>query len=159
MSQEAPTSPGVPFPPPLLFVAGFLIALGLDRWVLQWRFGGSIRPTLVTGGWLLMLIGAFILIWAVLTFTRAHTAILPSRPARTIVATGPFRYSRNPMYVALSTMYVGLSLLAGKAWPLVLLPIVLVAVYAIVIRREEHYLASAFGDEYAAYRRRVRRWL
>lgn len=159
MSQEAPTSPGVRFPPPFLFVAGFLIALGLDRWVLQWRFGGSIRPTLVAGGWLLMVIGAFILIWAVLTFARARTAILPSRPARTIVATGPFRYSRNPMYVALSTMYVGLSFLAGMAWPLVLLPIVLVAVYAIVIRREEHYLASAFGDEYGVYRRRVRRWL
>jgi protein-S-isoprenylcysteine O-methyltransferase Ste14 len=76
-----------------------------------------------------------------------------------IVATGPYRFSRNPMYVAMSAVYVGLSLLMGVVWPLVLLPIVLLSLSALVIRREERYLGDAFGEEYGAYRARVRRWL
>lgn len=159
MSDEGPTSPGVWFPPPSLFVAGFLLALALDRWVFSIRFGGASRPTLVVAGWLLIAAGLSVLLWAMLTFTVARTAILPSRPARTIVATGPFRYSRNPMYVGLSSIYIGLSLLMGMAWPILLLPLVLLSLYALVIRREERYLDDAFGEEYAAYRGRVRRWL
>jgi protein-S-isoprenylcysteine O-methyltransferase Ste14 len=159
VSDERQTSPGVWFPPPTLFVAGFLLALALDRWVFSLRLGGVSRPTLVVAGWLLMIVGGSALLWAMLTFTRARTAILPSRPARTIVATGPFRFSRNPMYPGLSGIYIGLSLLTGMAWPLVLLPLVLLSLYALVIRREERYLGDAFGEEYAAYRQRVRRWL
>lgn len=159
MSDDAPTSPGVWFPPPSLFVAGFLLALALDRWVFSIRLGGTSRPTLVVAGWLLIVAGLSVLLWAMLTFTVARTAILPSRPARTIVATGPFRYSRNPMYVGLSSIYIGLSLLMGMAWPILLLPLVLLSLYALVIRREERYLDDAFGEEYAAYRGRVRRWL
>ena len=63
------------------------------------------------------------------------------------------------MYVAFSAIYIGLSLLMSMAWPLLLLPLVLLGLYALVIRREEHYLGHAFRDEYAAYRSRVRRWL
>jgi protein-S-isoprenylcysteine O-methyltransferase Ste14 len=140
-------------------VAGFLIGLALDRWTFSLRLGGISRSALVVTGWLLITVGGVLLLWAMLTFARAKTAILPSRSARTIVATGPFRYSRNPMYVGLSAIYVGLSLLMGMAWPLVLLPLVLLSLYALVVRREEHYLGHAFGDEYAAYRSRVRRWL
>jgi protein-S-isoprenylcysteine O-methyltransferase Ste14 len=159
VTAPAPTNPGVRFPPPTLFVAGFLIGLALDRWTFSLRLGGISRSALVVTGWLLITVGGVLLLWAMLTFARAKTAILPSRSARTIVATGPFRYSRNPMYVGLSAIYVGLSLLMGMAWPLVLLPLVLLSLYALVVRREEHYLGHAFGDEYAAYRSRVRRWL
>lgn len=159
MSAPAPSNPGVHFPPPTLFVVGFLTAVALDRWMLSLRLGGASRTALLTAGWVLIVAGILVLLWAMLTFARARTAILPSRPARTIVATGPFRYSRNPMYVALSAIYTGLALLMSMAWPLLLLPLVLLGLYALVIRREEHYLGHAFGDEYAAYRSRVRRWL
>lgn len=159
MSDQRPASPGVWFPPPTLFVAGFLLALALDRWVFSIRLGGVSRPTLVVAGWLLIAAGLSVVLWGMLTFTVARTAILPSRPARTIVATGPFRYSRNPMYMGLSSIYIGLSLLMGMAWPILLLPVVLLSLYALVIRREERYLDDAFGEEYAAYRGRVRRWL
>jgi protein-S-isoprenylcysteine O-methyltransferase Ste14 len=159
VSDQRPTSPGVWFPPPSLFVAGFLLALALDRWVFSIRLGGASRPTLVVAGWLLTAAGISVMLWAMLTFTFARTAILPSRPASTIVATGPFRYSRNPMYMGLSSIYIGLSLLMGRAWPIMLLPLVLLSLYALVIQREEHYLDAAFGEEYAAYRSRVRRWL
>ncbi len=159
MSEPAPTNPGVRFPPPTLFVAGFLIGVALDRWMLSVSLGGVSRTALLFAGWTLTVAGMLVLLWALLTFARARTAILPSRPASTIVATGPFRYSRNPMYVGFSAIYVGLSLLMSMAWPLLLLPLVLLSLYALVIRREEHYLGHAFSDEYAAYRSRVRRWL
>lgn len=159
MSEPAPTNPGVRFPPPTLFVVGFLIAVALDRWTRSLGLGGGNRTALLIAGWVLIGAGMLVLLWAMLTFARARTSILPSRPARTIVATGPFRYSRNPMYVAFSAIYIGLSLLMSMAWPLLLLPLVLLGLYALVIRREEHYLGHAFGDEYAAYRSRVRRWL
>jgi protein-S-isoprenylcysteine O-methyltransferase Ste14 len=159
MSDPAPTNPGVHVPPPALFVVGFLMGLALDRWMFTLRLGGISRTALVIAGWVLIVAGMVLLFWAVLTFVRARTALLPSRPARMIVATGPFRYSRNPMYVGFSAIYIGLSLLMSMAWPLLLLPIVLLSLYALVIRREENYLGHAFGDEYAAYRSRVRRWL
>ncbi len=159
MSDQGPTNPGVRFPPPTLFVVGFLIGIALHRWVLALTLGGISRTGLLVAGWALIVVGALLMLWAMLTFVRARTAILPSRAARTIVATGPFRFSRNPMYVGFSAIYVGLSLLMSMAWPLLLLPMVLLSLYALVIRREERYLGQAFGAEYAAYRARVRRWL
>jgi protein-S-isoprenylcysteine O-methyltransferase Ste14 len=159
VTEQRLTSPGVWFPPPTLFVVGFLIGLALDRWVLRLGLGGVSRSGLVIGGWLLIVCGLAILLWAMLTFARARTAILPSRPAHSIVARGPYRFSRNPMYIGMSALYIGLSLLMSVAWPIVLLPLVLLSLYALVIRREERYLGDAFGEEYAAYRARVRRWL
>lgn len=97
--------------------------------------------------------------WGLLTFFRARTAIIPDRPASRLVVTGPYRFSRNPMYVALTVLYIGLSALTDSWWPLVFLPVVLTALWFLVIRREERYLAAAFSEEYAAYCRRVRRWL
>ena len=159
MPDASPTSPGVRFPPPTLFVAGFLLALALERWVVTLRFGGGSSPMWPLTAWLFIAVGMGILAWAMLTFRRARTAILPSNPASTIVTSGPYRISRNPMYLGLSLVYIGLSLLMRMAWPLVLLPIVLAALYVLVIRREERYLGAAFAEEYRAYRQRVRRWL
>ena len=72
---------------------------------------------------------------------------------------GPYRLSRNPMYVALSLLYVSLAALVNVAWPLVLWPAVVASLSSFVIRREERYLSGAFGAESADYRRRVARWL
>jgi protein-S-isoprenylcysteine O-methyltransferase Ste14 len=63
------------------------------------------------------------------------------------------------MYVGLTAAYIGLAMLANTLWPPVLLPLVIAALYLLVVRREERYLGSAFGAEYAEYRRRIRRWL
>lgn len=159
MSDARLSNPGVRFPPPFVFVAGFLLALALDRWAFSLRFGAGSRPATLLTGWLLLAIGASLLLWALRTFHHAQTAIMPSRPASSIVTTGPFRFSRNPMYVSLTLMYIGLSLLMSLVWPLLLLPVVLTTLFGLVIRREERYLDDAFHAEYAEYRRRVRRWL
>lgn len=152
--------PGVRFPPPFLYAAGFLAGLALERWVVRLPLGGRApRPALVILGWLGILLGLAYAGWGLATFFRARTAIMPIRPASRLVTSGPYRFSRNPMYVGLSVLYVGLALLFDVGWPLLLLPGVLALLQVLVIRKEERYLASAFGNEYAEYRQRVRRWL
>lgn len=155
-----PSSPGVRFPPPLLFVAGFVLGLLLERVERVRLIGGDApRAVGVIGGWAAIAAGLGVMLWALLTFTRARTAVFPNRPATRVVTSGPYAWSRNPMYVGLALAYVGLALLTNHGWPLALLPLVLASLYALVIRREERYLGAAFPREYGEYRRRVRRWL
>lgn len=149
--------PGVRFPPPLLFVAGFVAALALRRWVLPMAIGGGMPR--MTGGWILVTAGLALMMTALLTFFRARTAILPHRPASRLVEHGPYRFTRNPMYVGMTALYIGGALLVNSAWPLLLLPIVIMGLVRFVIVREEAHLAHAFGEAYASYRQRVRRWL
>jgi len=150
-------SPGVKFPPPLIFVTGFLAGLALERWVYRTSLGP--RGTLAAAGWALAIAAIAFAGWGMVTFWRARTAIIPHRPASNLVRHGPYRFTRNPMYVGLTGLYTGLALMFNVGWPLVMLPFVLVGLWVLVIRREERYLLAAFGKEYAAFQREVRRWL
>ena len=152
--------PGVPFPPPFLYVAAFLTGLALERWGWRMRLASDeLRPVLVVAGWAAVAGGLAFGGWGLLTFFRARTAVIPTRPASRLVTSGPYRFSRNPMYIGLGTLYLGLAVLFDVAWPIVLFPFAVASLYVLVIRREERYLVRAFGDRYAAYARRVRRWL
>lgn len=152
------SSPGIHFPPPLLFILGFMIGTLLNRvWPLSLVAPERLTIRLIPG-WFFVGIGLLLLAAAMLTFQRLRTAIYPNQPATSIVTRGPYRFSRNPMYVALTLAYFGFVLLTNALWPLLLLPVVLVVLRAVVIRREEHYLATAFGAEYEEYCKRVRRW-
>lgn len=122
--------------------------------------GGSASPIpLQMAGIVLAAIGVAIVVWGAATFLRARTPIVPMHPATSMVTHGPYRFTRNPMYLGSTLAYVGLALALNTAWPLLLLPIVLVALFTFVIRREEQHLSDMFGAEYAAYKNRVRRWL
>ena len=90
---------------------------------------------------------------------RAGTNVRPDQPATTIVMGGPFRFTRNPLYVGTTGLYVGVALLVDALRPLVLLVPLLAIVEWGVICREERYLEAKFGDAYRTYRARVRRWL
>ena len=157
--STAPKHPGVKFPPPFLFAGGLGLGYLLDRsWPWPWIPGGW------TGlrfgfGWALVALGLGLGAWGFLTFLRARTAILPHHPASRLVYAGPYKFTRNPMYVGLTGVYLGVSTLIDSLWPLLLLPVVLGALYRFVIRREERYLAAEFGVAYNDYRRKVRRWL
>lgn len=157
-TDAPPAHPGVPFPPLLLFVAGFGAGMALERLVPRPALGLPSRLTFALAA-LLVLLGVLVLAWALRTFRRARTGIYPTTPASQIVSEGPYRFSRNPMYVGMSMLYVGLALWTSNGWALPLLPLVLWGVWRIVIQREERYLAAAFGEAYAEYTRRVRRWL
>jgi len=151
--------PGVRVPPPFVFVAGWVAAWLLNRRLsLEIDGDGPSLPQQIVG-LVLLVAGLALLVWALLTFSRARTAVVPVRPARVLVSHGPHRFSRNPMYLGLSAAYVGLAALLNQAWPILFLPGVLIVLLLGVIQREERHLQDSFPDEYAEYRRRVRRWL
>jgi protein-S-isoprenylcysteine O-methyltransferase Ste14 len=97
--------------------------------------------------------------WGIITFRRQHTAVYPNQRARLLVENGPYRHTRNPMYLGMTFLYLGVTALLNSWWALLLLPVVLWALVRLVISREERYLAAEFGEHYGAYRRRVRRWI
>jgi protein-S-isoprenylcysteine O-methyltransferase Ste14 len=97
--------------------------------------------------------------WAVSTFARLRTPVIPMRRARALVDEGPFKLTRNPMYVGFTVLYLGITFAANAFWPLVFLPEAIALTYLFAIRLEEAYLVREFGDAYTAYCSRVRRWL
>jgi protein-S-isoprenylcysteine O-methyltransferase Ste14 len=97
--------------------------------------------------------------WTLWVMARNRTAILPGGATALIVQSGPFRLSRNPLYVGLVVLDVAVALLAQSFWALVFVPIGVLALWWGAIRPEERYLSGKFGSEYEEYRARVRRWL
>ena len=156
--MSRPDHAGVVIPPPLIFLVPLLVGILLDRrspWPIRIESG----PALVAAGVLAILAALSLALSAVATFRRQGTTVLPMRrPTRTIVDDGPYRFTRNPMYVGMALAYVGGALLLNSVWPLLLLPAPLLTVDRYVIPREERYLRAKFGDEYSAYTRKVRRW-
>ena len=154
-------SPGVKFPPPVLHVVGFLLGLVFENALFALPlFSNSTSAAMRMGvGAAIVFVGLALAISAALTFRKAKTAIIPHHRATLIVDYGPFAFSRNPMYLGLTIAYIGFSIMVNSGWPLILLPLVLTALFILVISREERYLHSAFGQTYADYQHRVRRWL
>jgi protein-S-isoprenylcysteine O-methyltransferase Ste14 len=94
-----------------------------------------------------------------LFFRRARTSMVPMKPSSALVTTGPYRFTRNPMYLGMAFLYVALAFALGLVWPLILLPVVIAAVDRLVIAIEEAYLVRRFGQPYCDYMTRARRWL
>src|SRR5262249_53893095 len=93
------------------------------------------------------------------TFARAGTNVNPYQPATCLVTQGPFRFSRNPMYVAMTALFLGGTLALRNGWMLILLPVLMILMHVAVVLREERYLGRKFGADSAAYCSRVRRYL
>lgn len=154
-------SPGVKFPPPALFVVGFVLGVIFEKAIFELPlFTDSASARIRMGVGAAIVVGGIALaIVAVMTFRKAKTAIIPHHSATLIVDYGPFALSRNPMYLGLSIAYVGFVIMYNSGWPLIMLPLILTALYTLVISREEQYLHSAFGQVYADYQHKVRRWI
>jgi protein-S-isoprenylcysteine O-methyltransferase Ste14 len=154
-APKADTS-GVRVPPPLYYVAGFLGGVALELAVpTAWPPAGVriVVTVLAVGAWL-ALDGA-----AMLNFRRAGTSMVPMNPTTALVTSGPYRLTRNPMYLGMAFLYVAFTFAFGVIWALALLPAVLGVVDRFVIAREEPYLERKFGRAYWDYEARVRRWL
>jgi protein-S-isoprenylcysteine O-methyltransferase Ste14 len=153
--------PDIHVAPPLVFATGFVAGYLLHRfWIAINLVGRSASPAGLRGaGIVLALLGVALALWGVMVFRRARTTIMPFRASTAIVQSGPYRFTRNPMYVGMTLAYIGAALVLNTGWPLVLLPIVLLALVQLVISREEAFLAATFGREYLDYQQRVRRWL
>jgi protein-S-isoprenylcysteine O-methyltransferase Ste14 len=147
---------GVVAPPPLIFLAGLAVGFGLEA-----LLPGSTVPDLlawVLGG-VLLLAGVALLVSFEREFHRRRTAANPWRPTTAIATDGPYRLTRNPAYVGMALVYVGIAVLSQALWVLVPLPLVLALIDRGVIAREERYLERKFGQEYLDYKGRVRRWV
>ena len=142
-------------------MVAFLLGLWAEAALYRLRLidaDGTTRPLLIVG-LALVLAGIAVAIWGVVTFRHHQTAVLPFYPARQLVQSGPYRYTRNPMYLGMTLAHIGGSLALNALWPLILLPMALVFLYQTVIRQEEAHLIQAFPREYAGYLARVRRWI
>lgn len=154
MSRPAHDRTRVIGPPPVIFGLGLVAGLALEL-VPALR---GLEGRLLAGA-PLVAAGLALDLWALLAFARMRTTINPFGGTTAIVEQGPYRFSRNPMYVGMTLSYVGVCVMFGLLGALLLLPLVLVAVDVGVVRREERYLDAKFGEAYRAYRTRVRRWL
>jgi protein-S-isoprenylcysteine O-methyltransferase Ste14 len=149
-------NPGGWVPPPLTYLLTLLLGLVLDR-----RSHLPFLPHRVAGvlGWPLVGGGMALATWFIRTMRGADTTLALNKPVYSLVQDGPFRYSRNPGYLSLAMIYAGIAILRNALWAILLLPLLLVVTQRELIEHEERYLERTFGDEYLAYKRRVRRWV
>jgi protein-S-isoprenylcysteine O-methyltransferase Ste14 len=143
--------------PPAPYAAALIGGWWLDRHLLHWTFddGVASRPL----GWLWLAGGLALMLWTLWTFRRHRTTVNPYAGASELCTGGPFRFSRNPIYLGDWFVLVGVALLLNTPWPLVFAPLIWVMLRFGVIRHEEAHLEAKFGDAYRAYKARVRRWL
>lgn len=162
MTTPAPKAPrdapGVIAPPPFIYLVFLVAGWWLDQTLATPHF--PIEDMARKGGALALIIGGLVLeFWASGLFQKAGTNVVPYKPATALVTEGPYRFSRNPMYVGFSITYLGLAL--GLQSPIamaLLAPCLLVMGWG-VIAREERYLEAKFGQAYLDYKAKVRRWL
>jgi len=156
MTERSPDSPGVIVIPPLLYLGTLIVGVILHVLVPLPAFPPL--PARIVGV-VLIVASAALARWGERTMRRAGTNVRPDRPTLAIVTDGPFRFSRNPLYVSLTGLYLGIALIIDDVWPLVLVVPLLIVMRWGVVAREERYLDAKFGEPYRAYRARVRRWL
>ncbi len=149
-------NPGVIAPPPLIYAGALVAGLLANR---RYHIPFLPRPLARTLGWPLVACGLAIGLLGFREMRRAETNPDPRKPATTVVTEGPFRFTRNPLYLSMTLLYGGISALANALPPILLLPIVLRLMRRGVIEREERYLERKFGDVYLQYKVRAPRWI
>lgn len=143
-------------PPPAYFLIAIILMALLNRyfpvmrWLeFPWRYSGIL---LIVAGFLLSASGSML-------FRKLDTRLRPGAKATTLVTGGPFRFTRNPMYLGLMTMLAGTGILLGSLTPLIMIPLVFLLLHFQFILREEQWMESWFGEPYLRYKKKVRRWL
>lgn len=156
MADDGRDNAGVVAPPPLIFAVPLLLGLLLKR-----RFPIAFLPRRMTHalGWPLVGGGTLLVGWFEWAMRRAGTPTNPYKPVSRIAKDGPFRYTRNPAYLAMAMIFAGVSCLANSLPAILLLPVSLLTIQRGVIEREERYLEREFGEEYLRYKTQTRRWV
>ena len=142
--------------PPVLVSMHVLAAFFLDKlWPLSFTFPKVLEWT----GYALVLIGLGLTIGAASGFMRARTTLDPHGSVSNIVTSGPYRFTRNPIYLGFVFLLIGFPFIFKIFWGLILSPLLIVLMNTLVIQYEEAYLEKKFGEVYTSYKSRVRRWL
>jgi protein-S-isoprenylcysteine O-methyltransferase Ste14 len=156
MSNDKQDNPGIKVPPPLIYLLPLLLGLMLDKKKhVPFLPSGAARFV----GW--PLIGGGVLLggWFRKTMGDADAPVRTDRPVPRLTTEGPFRYTSNPAYLGLAMIYAGIAILRNALSAILFLPLVVWVIGREVIGREERYLERTFGQEYLAYKARVRRWV
>jgi protein-S-isoprenylcysteine O-methyltransferase Ste14 len=140
--------------PPIVYLVSILAGFGLHAvWPVR-VVPHAIQPL----GGVLILCAAAVFVLSVREFRKARTPIRTRKPVTAVLTNGPYRFSRNPIYLSFTLLQLGLGVWANNVWVVgALLPTLVLMSYG-VIAREEQYMARKFGDEYLQYKRAVRRW-
>src|SRR5258706_7142539 len=151
-------SPGVYIPPPLFYVLTFLVAIFIQK---KAPIDDSLFHLQITKiiGILFLVISLFFLVTSLIKFFQSKNTLILIKPASSLQTNGIYSTSRNPMYVGLAIVYLGITCLIGNWWNIILFPLLLLVIKEYVIKKEEKYLERAFGEKYLDYKSRVRRWL
>ena len=156
MQDKNPDHPRIIARPPFIYFAFIIIGAVLNRWwPMKMKLGGLSLPL----GWGFIAVGLSLMTWGVLVMKKANTPVDPHETPTALVVRGPFRFSRNPLYISLTLIYIGIAVLLRDGWIFCLLIPLLMAMYYGVILREEEYLEKNFEEEYWKYKRTVRRWI
>jgi protein-S-isoprenylcysteine O-methyltransferase Ste14 len=152
-------NPGVFIPPPLFYICIFLLSFVLQRLysIKQAFFFHSLIAIIL--GVIFILTSLIFSIPALLQFFKSKNTIVPIKPASSLQVSGIYSISRNPMYLGLLLLYIGMALIFGNWWTVFLIPVLVLLVHFLIIIREEKYLLRAFGSSYSEYIRKVRRWI
>ena len=143
-------------PPSLIFIAGLIVGFALDFF---WPVPLVPMEIRIYVGGFIILISFVPAIWMMRLFIKARTNLDVRKPTHKIVTSGPFRWTRNPAYLSLSLLVLGIAIVADSIWVLLLLVVVMIVTHYKVILREEAYLEQKFGVEYLEYKASVRRWV
>lgn len=157
MAEDAHDTAGVIAPPPLITLA----AIGIG-FLLEWAWPLAALPAPGARhaiGIALAVVAALAPLDSFRRFRRAGTHVEPDRPTTALVTGGLYRFSRNPIYLAMIVGTIAVGIAAGSIWVIVMAAPLAATLDRFVVAREERYLARRFGSTYAAYRARVRRWL
>lgn len=145
--------------PPMLYVSAIALAVLANlAYELPW-FTPPLSEILFAVGWLLIASVVAIDVAAMRTLARARTTVLPHRGADHLVTGGPFSFSRNPIYLANTLLMIGVGLVSGIAWFILLAIAAAFLTQKLAIEREERHLEQRFGKRYRDYRKKVRRWI
>ena len=158
MTRPQQDRAAVQFPPPLVFVLAVVTGFLLNRSALPLPLGlpDWIREAVGDGA---VLFGAGLMITATVLFRRTGQHPSPWKSTPEMILKGPFRVTRNPMYLGMALIQLGTGLRLSNGWILGMLPLALFGVYWVAVRHEEAYLERKFGDPYLEYKSSVRRWL
>jgi protein-S-isoprenylcysteine O-methyltransferase Ste14 len=142
--------------PPAVYLSAIALGLLLD---LAWPLRLAPAAISVPLGAIAVLVAVALFLYAVRTLRSAGTPVPGNRPTTTIVRTGPFRFSRNPIYLSFSLLVLGVALLVSSWWLVATLAVAVALMSFVVVPREERYLERRFPSEYLPYKASVRRWL
>ncbi|MFQ5932033.1 MAG: methyltransferase family protein [Nitrospiraceae bacterium] len=143
-------------PPPIIYLVCVLVGFGLDQLSPQPLLAQTVQYTV---GFAIIAVSFLLFGLALREFANSKTSVNHHTPTTAIVSTGPFGYSRNPIYVSMTMLMVGIATVVDSVWILVMAVPAVVITHYFVILREEVYLERKFGDEYLSYKSTVRRWV